>query len=130
MTMNDPLGSVLSNINNYERVGKLQVVVKPGSKLILNILNIIKDNGYIGDFEIVKDGRGNLVKVNLLGHINKCGVIKPRFPFKIQDLNKFEKRFLPARDFGFIIVSTSKGLMTHENARKQNLGGKLVAYVY
>lgn len=128
--MNDPLGNVLSNINNYEKVGKSQVIVKPGSKLVINVLNIIKDNGYIGDFELVKDGRGNLIKVNLLGNINKCGVIKPRFQFKVSDLNKFEKRFLLAREFGFIVVSTSKGLMTHENARKQNLGGKLIAYVY
>jgi len=130
MTLNDPLGNVLSNIYNHEKVGKLEVVVKPESKLIINVLNIMKNKDFIGDYHVIKDGKSNLIKINLLGHINKCGVIKPRFPFKVGDLIKFEKRFLPAKDFGFIIVSTSKGLMTHEDARKNNLGGKLIAYVY
>lgn len=130
MALNDTLGNVLSNINNYEKIGKPEVVARPASKLILNILKIMNEKGYIGSFEVIKDGRGNLIKINLLGNINKCGVIKPRFPYKAKDLNKFERRFLLARDFGFILVSTSKGLMTHEEARQKNLGGKLIAYVY
>ena len=93
-------------------------------------LKIINENGYIGSFEVIKDGKSNLVKINLLGNINKCGVIKPRFPYKVEELNKFERRFLLARNFGFILVSTSKGLMTHEEARQKNLGGRLIAYVY
>ena len=130
MTLNDPLGSVLSNINNCEKIGRSEIVVKPASKLIMNVLNIMKDRHYIGEFSTIKDGKGNLIKINLLGNINKCNVIKPRFPFRVNELNKFERRFLPAKDFGFIIVSTSNGLMTHDDARKHNLGGKLVAYVY
>src|SRR3989344_9470779 len=103
MALNDTLGNVLSNINNYEKVGKPEIVVKPASRLILNVLKIINENGYIGSFEVIKDGKSNLVKINLLGNINKCGVIKPRFPYKVEELNKFEKRYLPARDFGFLI---------------------------
>ncbi len=130
MALNDTLGNVLSNINNYEKIGKPEIVVKPASRLILNVLKIMNEKGYIGSFEIIRDGRGNLIKINLLGNINKCGVIKPRFPYKAEELNKFEKRFLLARDFGFILVSTSKGLMTHEEAKQKNLGGRLIAYVY
>ena len=130
MTQNDPLGSVLSHLYNCGKIGRNEAVVKPASKLVINVLNIMKDKNYIGEFIIINDGKSNLVKINLLGNINKCGVIKPRFPFKVDELNKFEKRFLLARDFGFIIVSTSKGLMTHEDAREKKLGGKLIAYVY
>ncbi|MEK6932219.1 MAG: 30S ribosomal protein S8 [Nanoarchaeota archaeon] len=130
MALNDPLGNVLSHINNCDKIGKPEIVVKPASKLIISVLNLMKENGYLGSFEVIKDGRSNLIKINLLGNINKCGVIKPRFAFKTEDLNKFEKRFLPARDFGFIIVSTSKGLMTHNDARKNKFGGRLIAYVY
>ncbi len=130
MTLNDPLGNVLSHLHNCEKIGRSECLVKPSSKLIINVLNLIKDKNYIGEFNVIKDGKGNLIKINLLGNINKCGVIKPRFPYKAEELNRFEKRFLPARDFGFIIVSTSKGLMTHKDARDNNLGGKLIAYVY
>ena len=130
MTLNDPLGNVLSHINNCEKIGRPECVVKPSSKFILNILNIIKNQLYIGDFNIIKDSKSNIIKINLLGNINKCGVIKPRFPFTVNELEKFEKRYLPAKDFGILIVSTSKGLMTHAQAREKNIGGKLIAYVY
>ncbi|MEK6835634.1 MAG: 30S ribosomal protein S8 [Nanoarchaeota archaeon] len=130
MTLNDPLGNVLSHINNCEKIGRPECVVRPASKFILNVLNIIKNQLYTGDFNIIKDSKSNLIKINLLGNINKCGVIKPRFPFTVNELEKFEKRYLPAKDFGILIVSTSKGLMTHAQAREKNIGGKLIAYVY
>ena len=130
MSLNDPLGNVLSHIYNCEKIGRQESIVKPASKLVINVLKIMKEKNYVGEFNIVKDGKSNLIKVNLLGNINKCGVIKPRSPFKVDELTKFEKRFLPAKDFGYIIVSTPHGLMTHQEVRGKNLGGKLVAYVY
>ena len=130
MAMNDPLSNVLSHLYNCEKISRVECIVKPVSKLIVNVLNIIKDNGYIGNFSVIKDGRSGLIKINLLGNINKCGVIKPRFSFTLNELEKYEKRFLPAKDFGLIIVSTSKGLMTHIKAREQKIGGRLIAYVY
>ena len=77
-----------------------------------------------------EDGKAGLIKVNLNGNINKCGVIKPRFAVKRKDFEKFEKRYLPAKDFGIIIISTPDGLMTHIQAKEKNLGGRLIAYVY
>ena len=68
--------------------------------------------------------------MNLLRNINDCGVVKPRFSFKVKDLEKFEKRYLPAKGMGILIVSTSKGYLTHEEAKKQNIGGRLIAYCY
>ena len=130
MALNDPLGNVLSHLYNCDKIGKPEIFIKNLSKLITNVLQIIKDKGYIGDFNVVKESKGNITKINLLGNINKCGVIKPRLSFEVNELNKFEKRFLPSKDFGFLIVSTSKGLMIHEDARKNNLGGRLIAYVY
>ncbi len=66
----------------------------------------------------------------LLGKVNKCGAIKPRFSVKKGGFEKFEKRYLPAKNFGMIIVSTSKGLMMHDEAKKKGLGGRLISYVY
>ena len=130
MTQNDILASVLSHVNNCEKTGKPECTVKPSSKLVLKVLDIMKSHNYVGDFNIIEDGRGNIIKINLIGNINKCNVIKPRFPFKVPDLEKFEKRFLLARDFGIIIVSTNKGIMTHLEAKEKKLGGRLIAYVY
>jgi len=68
--------------------------------------------------------------VELIGNINKCGVIKPRFPVKKNEFEKWEKRFLPAKDFGILLVSTPKGVMSHKEAYKNGIGGRLLAYVY
>ncbi len=130
MTTNDPLSNVLSHLFNCEKISRPECIVRPASKLIVNVLNIIKLQGYIGDFSIINNGRGGIIKINLLGNINKCGTIKPRFSFTLNELEKFEKRFLLSKDFGFLIVSTSKGLMTHIEAREKKLGGRLIAYVY
>src|SRR3989344_2038121 len=130
MTTNDPLSNVLSHLFNCEKVSRQECIARPASKLILNILNIIKTEGYIGDFNIIKDNRGGIIKINLLGNINKCGTIKPRFSFVLKELEKYEKRFLPSKDFGFLIVSTSKGLMTHTQSKEKKLGVRLIAYVY
>lgn len=130
MTTNDTLSNVLSHLFNCEKISKQECVAKPASKLILNVLNIIKTEGYIGDVNVIKDNRGGIIKINLLGNINKCGTIKPRFSFTLNELEKYEKRFLPSKDFGFLIVSTSRGLMTHLQAKEKKLGGRLIAYVY
>ncbi|MAF51111.1 MAG: 30S ribosomal protein S8 [Nanoarchaeota archaeon] len=130
MALNDPLASVLSSIVNYEKIGKKELEVKISSKMIKNVLSIMKDHRYIGDYDSSKDNRGESLKINLLGNVNRCGVIKPRFAVKKDNYEKFEKRFLPARGFGFLIVSTPKGLMIHEDAKEKSIGGRLIAFVY
>ena len=69
-------------------------------------------------------------EINLIGNINKCGVVKPRFSLTKKNYENFEKRYLPAKDFGFLIVSTPKGIMIHKEALEKGMGGKLLAYVY
>lgn len=128
--LNDSLANALSGILNYDKVGKRQFMVQPASKITARILTILNEQGYMGIAEPVTDARGGVLKVNLLGNINKCGVIKPRFAVTMDEYEKFEKRFLPAKGVGVLIVSTIKGIMTHEEAKTQNLGGRLIAYCY
>ena len=130
MVLNDPLANVLSHINNCEIKGKKECLITPISKIILSVLNILKDNMYIGSYETITDNRGGLMKVNLLGNINKCNVVKPRFSFTKKNIEMFEKRYLPAKGFGLFIVTTSKGVMTHKEALDKNIGGRLLAYCY
>ncbi len=128
--LNDTLASILSNITNAEKIGRSECFYRPCSKLIMNVLNILNKEGYIGTYEIINDTKGKILKVYLLGKINKIGVIKPRFSVKKDNFEKFEKRYLPSKNFGVLIVSTSKGLMTHNEAKEKKIGGKLIAYCY
>ena len=130
MSLMDPLANALNHLSNCERVGKKVAYIKPASKLIGRVLKVMQDYGYVGEFEFIEDGRAGIFKVELIGKINKCGAIKPRFPVKKLGYEKFEKRYLPARDFGILIVSTTQGVMSHEEAKKRGLGGRLLAYVY
>ena len=90
----------------------------------------MKEYEYVGDFSEVKDSRGNYVNLTLLGNINKCGVIKPRYNAKNNEFEKFERRFLPAKDVGILLVSTPKGVMTHYESKSKKTGGRLLAYCY
>lgn len=127
---NDPLASALSAILNYEKVGKKEIVLTPVSNILLGVLKILNANQYVGVHESITDARGGFIKLNLLGNINKCGVIKPRFSVGWKDFAKFEKRYLPAKGMGIIIISTPRGLMTLEEAKENKIGGKLIAYCY
>ena len=128
--LNDPLANVMSLIVNNEAIGKSECTIKPVSKVIKEILQVMKDNGYIGDFKEVVDSRGNYINLTLTGSINKCGVIKPRYSVKREEFEKFERRYLPAKDLGIIFVSTPKGITTHYDAKAKKIGGKLLAYCY
>jgi small subunit ribosomal protein S8 len=130
MSLNDPLANVLSFIKNYENLGKIELITANNSKVIRTILGILQNEGYLGSFEEIEDAKGKVIKINLLGKINKIGVIKPRFAIKRADFEKFEKRFLPARGFGLLILSTSQGIMTNVEAKAKNIGGKLLCYCY
>jgi small subunit ribosomal protein S8 len=130
MVLLDPLADAMSTIKNAEDVGKQDCIIHPASKLIGNTLKVMADLGYIGEFEFIDDGKSGMFKVNLKGKINRCGVIKPRFSTEVLDLEKWEKRFLPSRNFGVLIMSTSQGVISHVDARERNIGGQLLAYVY
>jgi small subunit ribosomal protein S8 len=130
MSLNDPLANMFSQILNAERVGKQECKIKQGSKLLLDCLKILKDHEYVADFKLVKTNQGNVIQLQLKGQINKCNAIKPRFSIKKDGYEKFERRYLPAKDFGILIISTPKGLMTHHEAMEKGLGGKLIAYCY
>ena len=77
---------------------KFNVELTP-SKLLGNVLNIMQTSGYVGDIERVENGRGDAFVVELRGTINRCGTVKPRHSVRRQEYEKWETRYLPARDF-------------------------------
>ena len=128
--LNDPLANALSTIKNAETKGTATCMIRPSSKLIGGILNLLKEKGYVGNFEFIQDGKAGVFQVELVGMINKCGVIKPRYPIKRDELDKWESRYLPARDFGLLVLTTTEGIISNAEARKKGIGGKLLAYIY
>jgi small subunit ribosomal protein S8 len=127
--LQDTLADVLSTIKNAEKVGKKECVTK-SSNLIKAVLKIMKDHNYIGAFESIDDGKGGKFKIELKGKVVDTNVIKPRFSATVDEFEKYEKRYLPAKNFGLLILSTPKGIIDHKKAKEMNVGGKLVAYCY
>ncbi len=98
--------------------------------MIKAVLKILHKEGYVGDFEEIEDGKGGCIKLHLIGKVNSCGVIKPRFAIQFAEFEENEKRYLPAKGFGVLIISTNDGLMTHNEAIQKKMGCALIAYCY
>ncbi|MEM1903603.1 MAG: 30S ribosomal protein S8 [Pyrobaculum sp.] len=130
MVMLDILSNALTLIKNAEVMGKRQVVIWPVNKLTYYVLRVLQRYGYVGEIEYVDDGRGGKYIVQLLGKINDISPIKPRYPVKYREIVQWEQKFLPARQIGILIISTSQGVMSHLEAKERKIGGVLLAYVY
>ena len=126
----DPLNDAMSTIKNAASVGESECTIRPSSKLIGRVLKVMQEHGYINQFEFVEDGKAGVFKVRIQGKINDCGVIKPRYSVQKNDLERFESRYLPAQDFGVLILTTTAGVVSHARAKELGVGGKLLAYVY
>jgi small subunit ribosomal protein S8 len=120
----------MSSIKNASDTGKEECFVEPAGKLLGAMLGVMKEEGYIADFEFVEDNRGGQFHIRLNGEINRCGVITPRFSVKLAEMEYWETQYLPAKNFGILLLSTSKGVISHETARKDGVGGELLGFVY
>jgi len=124
------LSNLFTTIYNNELRRKRECIVVPASKFASEVLRVMQKHRYIGEFEQIDDGRAGKFRIQLLAKINKCGIVTPRFSVKKNGYFSWERQFLPAYTMGILLVSTSKGIMSHHEAQAQNLGGVLVGYVY
>ena len=125
----DALSDALVLIKNTDHVGKVSAVV-PASRLIGDVLKLLTEKGYLNNYEFRDNGRGGEFDISLNGRINGCGAIKPRFSIKLKDMDRHEARYLPAKDFGILILTTPYGVINNNQAKEASTGGKLLAYVY
>ena len=130
MVLISVLSDALKTILNAERAGKRQVLIRPSSKVIIRFLKLMQKRNYIGDFEVVDDRRGGKVVIELLGRINKCGVISPRFDIGVTEYEKVVANLLPSRQFGYIVMTTNIGIIDQEKARRRHVGGKILGVFY
>jgi small subunit ribosomal protein S15Ae len=124
------LADALRCINNAEKRGKRQVMLRPNSKVVVRFLTVMMKHGYINEFEVVDDHRAGKIVVNLTGRLNKTGVISPRFDISLGDIEKWCNNLLPSRQFGKLVLTTSGGIMDHEEARRKHLGGKILGFFF
>lgn len=124
------LADALKTMINAEKKGRRQVMLRPVSKVLIKLLRLMQSKGYIGEFEMIDDHRSGKIVVELLGRLNKCGVISPRFDVKLTELEQWAQRILPSRQFGFLVLTTTYGIMDHETAKKKHTGGKIFGYFY
>src|SRR5512136_2428057 len=128
--MMDTLANGLTSVVNNEMRNRHECIICPASKLLGRVLRIIELNCYIREFEFIDDGRNGKFNIQLLGRINKCGAIRPRFSIRTDEFEEWEKKFLPSRDVGLLVVSTPEGVLSHKDAKEKHSGGRLLAFVY
>jgi small subunit ribosomal protein S15Ae len=90
----------------------------------------MQKHGYIGEFEIIDDHRSGKIVINLLGRLNKCGVISPRFDVTLDKIEQLASDLLPSRQFGHLVLTTPYGIMDHEEARRKHTGGKILGFFF
>src|SRR5574344_2461357 len=132
MVVTDPIADMLTRIRNANQM-KYKEVLVPTSKLKVEIANILKEEGYINGYKIEKTDTGSFMNIELKYGAKKERVItglkrisKPglRVYAKCEDVPKV------LNGLGIAIISTSKGLMVDREARKENLGGEVLAYIW
>ena len=132
MQITDPIADMLTRIRNANQMKHLTVLV-PASKIKLEILNVIKNEGYIEDVEFVEDGKQGEIKVTLKYTEKKERVIKGITRISKPGLRVYAKSTeMPKvlNGLGVAVVSTSNGVMTDREARQKNLGGEVIAYIW
>ncbi|CCY44988.1 30S ribosomal protein S8 [Clostridium sp. CAG:1193] len=132
MVVTDPIADMLTRIRNANQM-KYNEVLVPTSKLKVEIANILKNEGYINGYKIESTDEGSMMTIEL-----KYGAKKERVITGLKRISKPGLRvYAKCEDIprvlnglGIAIISTSKGLMVDRDARKANLGGEVLAYIW
>lgn len=132
MTMTDPIADMLTRIRNANTVGHETVAV-PASKIKISIAQILKDEGYIKDFEVIEDNKQGTINVTLKYGSNKERVISGLKKISKPGLKVYAKADEVPKvlgGLGIAIISTSNGVITDKAARKLGVGGEVICYVW
>ncbi|XP_057796490.1 40S ribosomal protein S15a-5-like [Salvia miltiorrhiza] len=124
------LNDALRTIVNAEKRGFASTELKPISNVVASFLQIMKYRGYIKDFQVHDPHRVGRITVQLQGRVNDCRALTYRQDIKAQYMENYKTRMLPTRQWGYVVVTTPNGVLDHEEAIRQNVGGQVVGYFY
>ncbi|CAN6441491.1 unnamed protein product [Victoria cruziana] len=124
------LNEALSKLVNAERRGKATVQLQPVSILMASFLGIMKQRGYIKNYELSDIHRVGKINVELQGRITDCRALTYRQDIKANFIEKYTERALPTRQWGYVVITTPNGVLDHEEAIRQNVGGQVLGYFY
>ncbi|XP_031110757.1 40S ribosomal protein S15a-5-like isoform X2 [Ipomoea triloba] len=124
------LNDALRTIVNAEKRGFASAQLQPISNVMANFLQIMKYRGYIKGFEVDDPHRVGKITVQLLGRINDCRAISYRQDIKAQNIENYAKSTLPTRQWGYVVITTPNGVLDHEEAIRQKVGGQVLGYFY
>lgn len=124
----DIVSDGLNQIMNSIRIEKKEIKINKISKVLINLFKMMKEAGHI-EYSVEDNNKKPFVVVNVL-NLKICKTIKPRYFVGWKNIEKYLRRFLPSRNFGALVISTNKGLMTHSEAEENKIGGCLLAYFY
>ncbi|RVW51899.1 40S ribosomal protein S15a-5 [Vitis vinifera] len=147
------LNDALRTMVNAERRGMAKAHLQPISTVMTSFLKIMKDHGYIKDFQVYDPHRVGKITVELQGRINDCRALTYRQDLKAKDIEKYTANKLPTRQlcacgddelysaaiagptpasasWGYVVITTPNGVLDHEEAAQQNVGGQVLGYFY
>jgi small subunit ribosomal protein S15Ae len=124
------LNEALRKMVNAEKRGFTKVQLQPMSLLMVNYLNVMKSRGYIKDFEVFEPHRVGRITVELQGRIKDCKALSYRQDIRAKDIESYKSRILPTRQWGYVVITTTNGVLDHEEAQRQNVGGRVLGYFY
>jgi ribosomal protein S8 len=126
------LAEAVNQIKIADRLKKKEIIIKRTNNLIKNVLNVLKEEKFIEDFEVFRNERNfENIKVKLLGKINEFKVITPRLPVKYLEIIEYEMQYLPSYTEGILIISNPEyKVISSIKAKEKKVGGRLIAFVY
>ncbi|CAH8322444.1 unnamed protein product [Eruca vesicaria subsp. sativa] len=124
------LNDALRTIVNAERRGKASVELKPISTVMSSFLRIMKEKGYIKNFQVYDPHRVGRITVDLQGRVNDCKALTHRQDVRAKEIAEYTERTLPTRQWGYVVVTTPDGILDHEEAIKRNVGGQVLGFFY
>ena len=132
MTMTDPIADMLTRIRNANTV-KHETVDVPASNIKKEIVRILLEEGFIRGYDVIEDGKQGIIRIQL-----KYGQTGERVISGLKRISKPGMRVYAANHeipkvlngLGISVISTSKGILTDKQARKENVGGEVICYVW
>uniref|UniRef100_A0A2P2JQT5 40S ribosomal protein S15a-5 n=1 Tax=Rhizophora mucronata TaxID=61149 RepID=A0A2P2JQT5_RHIMU len=124
------LSDALSKLVNAERRRKATVELQPISTVISSFLSIMKNRGYIKNFQVHDPHRVGRITVELQGRVTDCRAVTFRQDVKAKEIEKYRLRTLPTNQWGYVVITTPDGVLDHEEALRRNVGGQVLGYFH